>query len=540
MSRWRPAGHWRARQQGGCEMSAQTELLSEQPDDRLDKPHEECGVFGIYAPGRDVARHAFFALYALQHRGQEAAGIVTCDGSVAHVHKGMGLVSQVFNEENLHYLQGYLAIGHTRYSTTGAPKLRNTQPYVIETLEGPLAIAHNGNLINAPQLRRELLERGVGLSTSSDSEVILQLLAGAGTADYATRIRIMMARAEGAYALTVLTRDAIYGVRDPWGLRPLVLGKLSDGAAEGAVGETAKGKAGKAAVKSGAQVNGTVSDKRPAGYVLASESCAFATIGAEPVREIQPGEIVRIDARGYEIMQGAPAQKLAFCTFEQIYFARPDTIFGGQLVHQTRQKLGKQLAKEAPANADIVVPVPDSGTPHAIGYAQKSGIPYSEGLIKSRYIGRTFIQPSDELRKVGVAMKFNPLPENLKGKRIVLVDDSIVRGNTSGPLIRMLRNAGAKEVHVRVACPLIKFPCFMGVDMASMQELIAANKSLEEICAHIGADSLAYLSIDGLMKALKTSDGYCNACFTGDYPFSTPIPLIELQEKEKFVHVWGN
>jgi amidophosphoribosyltransferase len=249
---------------------------------------------------------------------------------------------------------------------------------------------------------------------------------------------------------------------------------------------------------------------------------------------------VRIDSRGYEIMQGAPAQKLAFCTFEQIYFARPDTIFNGQLVHQTRQKLGKQLAKEAPADADIVVPVPDSGTPHAIGYAQKSGIPYSEGLIKSRYIGRTFIQPSDELRKVGVAMKFNPLPENLKGKRIVLVDDSIVRGNTSGPLIRMLRAAGAKEVHVRVACPPIKFPCFMGVDMASMQELIAANKSLEEICAHIGADSLAYLSIAGLMKALKASGGYCNACFTGDYPFSTPIPMIELQEKEKFVHVWGN
>ncbi len=473
-------------------------------DPHEDKPHEECGVFGIYAPGKDVARHAFFALYALQHRGQEAAGIVTCDGQMAHVHKGMGLVSQVFNEENLHYLQGSLAIGHTRYSTTGAPRLRNTQPYIIETLDGPLAIAHNGNLINAPQLRRELLERGVGLSTSSDSEVLLHLLAGAGSSDYMTRIRIMMARAEGAYALTILTRTAIYGVRDPWGLRPLVLGRI-DG-----------------------------------GYVLASESCAFGTIGAETVVEVQPGEIVRIDSRGDEIVQGAPPAKLAFCPFEQIYFARPDSIFDNQLVHQTRQKLGKQLAKEAPATADIVVPVPDSGTPHAIGYALKSGIPYSEGLIKSRYIGRTFIQPSDELRRVGVAMKFNPLPENLRGKRIVLVDDSIVRGNTSCPLIRMLREAGAKEVHVRVACPPIKFPCFMGVDMASQAELIAANKSLDEICAHIGADSLAYLSIAGMMKALKASDGYCNACFTGDYPFSTPIPMIELQEKEKFVHVWGN
>jgi amidophosphoribosyltransferase len=471
------------------------------PDDKL---HEECGLFGIYTPGKVVARHTFFALYALQHRGQEAAGIVTCDGQMAHVHKGMGLVSHVFNEENLRYLQGDMAIGHTRYSTTGSPKLRNTQPYIVETLEGPLAIGHNGNLINAPQLRRELLERGVGLSTSSDSEVILHLLAGAGGPDLATRIRIVMAKAEGAYALVILARDAIYGVRDPWGLRPLVLGKTEGG------------------------------------YVLASESCAFATIGAEAVRELQPGEIVKIDAKGYEITQGAPPQKLAFCTFEQIYFARPDTIFNGQLVHQTRQKLGKQLAKEAPAHADIVVPVPDSGTPHAIGYALKSGIPYTEGLIKSRYIGRTFIEPSDELRKVGVAMKFNPLPENLKGKRVVMVDDSIVRGNTSGPLIRMLRKAGATEVHVRVACPPIKFPCFMGVDMASQSELIAANMSVDEICAHIGADSLGFLSIAGMMKALKATEGYCNACFTGNYPFSTPITLFDLQEKEKFVNVWGN
>ncbi|MFZ1771522.1 MAG: amidophosphoribosyltransferase, partial [Caldilinea sp.] len=303
----------------------------------------------------------------------------------------------------------------------------------------------------------------------------------------------------------ILTRDAVYGVRDPWGLRPLVLGRLAEG-----------------------------------GYVLASESCAFATIGAEMMAEIQPGEIVRIDGAGYEIVQGAPPQQLAFCTFEQIYFARPDSLFNGKLVHQTRQKLGKQLAREAPVAADIVVPVPDSGTPHAIGYAQKSGIPYSEGLIKSRYIGRTFIQPSNELRKVGVAMKFNPLPENLKGRRIVLVDDSIVRGNTSGPLVRMLRVAGAKEVHVRVACPPIKFPCFMGVDMASQDELIAANQSVEQIREHIGADSLAFLSISGLMRALKAEDGYCNACFTGDYPFSTPIPLIELQEKEKFADVWGD
>jgi amidophosphoribosyltransferase len=469
-----------------------------------DKLHEECGVFGLYAPGRDVARLSFFGLYALQHRGQEGAGIVTCDGRVAHIHKGMGLVSQVFNEDNLRHLRGDLAIGHTRYSTTGSPKLSNTQPYLVETLDGPLALAHNGNLINAPQLRRELLERGVGLQTSTDSEVILHLLAGAGSGDWVTRIRIMMAKAEGAYSLVILTRDAVYGVRDPWGLRPLVLGAFNGG------------------------------------HVLASESCAFATIGAEMVQEVAPGEIVKIDASGYEVFQGAPQQKLAFCTFEQIYFARPDSMLDGRQVHEVRQKLGRQLAKEAPVKADMVVPVPDSGTPHAIGYAQKSKIPYSEGLIKSRYIGRTFIQPSDELRKIGVAMKFNPLPENLKGKRVVLVDDSIVRGNTSGPLVQMLREAGAKEVHVRVACPPIKWPCFMGVDMASQGELIAAEKSVEEIREHIGADSLAFLSIAGMMKALKAADGYCNACFTGEYPFATPIPLIELQDKGKFQQALGD
>lgn len=469
-----------------------------------DKLHEECGIFGIYAPGRDIARHSFFALYALQHRGQEGAGIVTCDGHTAHIHKGMGLVSQVFNEDNLGHLKGHLAIGHNRYSTTGSSKLRNTQPYLLETLAGPLALGHNGNLINAPQLRRELLERGVGLTTSTDSEVLIHLLAGAGGTDWLTRIRILMARAEGAYSLVILTSDAIYGVRDPWGLRPLVLGQI-DG-----------------------------------GYAIASENCAFATIGGQMIREIAPGEIIRIDAEGYKIVQGAPPQKLAFCTFEQIYFARPDSILNGKLVHQTRQKLGAQLAKEAPADADIVVPVPDSGTPHAIGYARESKIVYSEGLIKSRYIGRTFIQPSNELRKVGVAMKFNPLPDNLAGQRVVLIDDSIVRGNTSGPLVQMLRDAGAKEVHVRVACPPIKFPCFMGVDMASQAELIAANMTVDEIGKYIGADSLAYLSVDGLMKALKAEDGYCNACFTGDYPFSTPISLFELQEKEKFAGVWGD
>lgn len=471
----------------------------------FDSPREACGVFGISAPGMDIARLAYFAIYALQHRGQEAAGIATCDGKTAHIHKGLGLVSQVFNEDNLLHLRGHLGIGHTRYSTTGSPRLNNTQPYILETLDGPLAIGHNGNLVNAPQLRRELLERGVGLSTSTDSELIIHILAGArGT--WLQRIRQMMTIAEGAYSLSILTRDAIYGVRDPWGLRPLVLGEFENGLA------------------------------------IASESCAFATIGGRAIQEIKPGEIVRIDGEGFDIVQGVPAEKAAFCTFEQIYFARPDSILGGRLVHRVRQALGRQLAREAPAEADIVVPVPDSGTPHAIGYAQESGIDYSEGLIKSRYIGRTFIQPTDRQRKVGVSMKFNPLPANLQGQRVVLVDDSIVRGNTSGPLVQLLRDAGAAEVHMRVACPPIRFPCFMGVDMASQSELIAANKELDEIEVHIGVDSLAYLSVDGMMSTLRAEDGYCNACFTGSYPFETPMLELELElkEKERFAGALGN
>lgn len=464
----------------------------------LDSPREACGVFAIAAPGEDVARLAFFALYALQHRGQEGAGIVTCDGRTAHAHKGVGLVSQVFDEENLSTLAGHLAIAHNRYSTTGSVGLRNVQPYVIETLDGPLGVGHNGNLVNAPQLRRELLERGTGLTSSSDTEVMVHLLAGAGGRDWLTRIRVLMTRAEGAYTLVILTKDAIYGVRDPWGLRPLALGRLASG-----------------------------------GHVLASESCAFGTIGATFVREIGAGEIVELRADGsYELHQGAMPQTPAFCTFEQIYFSRPDSVLGQRLVHQTRQALGRQLAKEAPADADVVIAVPDSGIPHAIGFAQQAEIPFSEGLIKSRYIGRTFIEPTDALRQARVAMKFNPLPDNLAGKRVVLVDDSIVRGTTSGPLLALLRQAGAAEVHVRVACPPITHPCFMGVDMASRRELIAATHTVEEICAHIGADSLAYLSLDGLMAALEATDGYCNACFTGEYPFAE-VP-VEVGDKAAF------
>ena len=456
--------------------------------DQDDTPREACGVFGIYAPSTstvDVARLTFFALYALQHRGQESAGIATYDGRAAHIHKGMGLVAQVFTEENLYPLRGHVAIGHTRYSTTGSSKLRNAQPYLIETALGPLGIAHNGNVTNSPQLRRDLLQRGVGLVSSSDSEVITQLLAGAVGKSWEDRLRVFMAQARGAYSLAILTDQAIYGVRDPWGFRPLCIGKM----------------------------NGD-------GWVISSESCALGTVGAEYVREVNPGEIVRLDHNGMTSVYGAPAdQRQALCVFEYIYFARPDSLLGGQSIHRVRRHLGERLAREHPVEADIVMGVPDSATAHAIGYAHQSGIPFGEGLIKNRYIGRTFIQPDDRLRQRGVALKYNPLPDALRGKRIVLIDDSIVRGTTSGPIVTLLRHAGAQEIHMRVASPPIRCPCFMGVDMATRQELIAADKTVDQIAEHIGADSLRYLSLDGLQAAIdRPMEGHCVACFCGDYP----------------------
>jgi amidophosphoribosyltransferase len=445
------------------------------------------------APGRDVSRLAFFALFALQHRGQEGAGILTFDGATAHLHKGLGLVSQVFTEENLATLPGHLAIGHNRYSTTGRVSLRNTQPHVVETIDGPIAIAHNGNLVNGAELRRRLLERGVGLSTSSDTEILLQLLAGAGGAVTGTsldRLRTVQQMAEGAYALTLLLPDGIWGMRDPWGLRPLVVGRLDDG-----------------------------------GHVIASESCAFAAIGAKTVHELAPGQLVRLVEDGYEVHEGHAAPRGAFCTFEEIYFARPDTVFSGRLVHSARQELGAQLAREQPATVDVVLAVPDSGTPHAIGYARELGVPFTEGLIKNRYIGRTFIEPTPDLRRDRVAMKFNPLPGNLEGQRVALVDDSIVRGTTASRLVTLLREAGAAEVHLRVACPAIMHPCFMGVDMASRDELIAADGNLDAVGATVGADSIGYLSLAGL-EAVLGDHGYCNACFTGSYPFAEiPVAL---------------
>ncbi|NTV63780.1 MAG: amidophosphoribosyltransferase, partial [Oscillochloris sp.] len=362
---------------------------------RDDKPAHECGVFGIVAPDADVARLTFFGLYALQHRGQESAGIAVSNGRGLRYFKEMGLVSQVFNEEKLRPLAGYLAIGHTRYSTTGSSKLENAQPFVVESALGPLAVGHNGNLSNAATLRRELLQRGVGLTSTSDSEVITQMLAGGEGRTWEEKLRVFMVRAQGAYCLTVLTRNALFAVRDPWGLHPLCLGRLGE-----------------------------------SGWVVASESCALGTIGAEFVREVEPGEILMLTEEGPQTITCMPAIRPAACLFEYIYFARPDSVLHGVTLHAVRVAQGRELARESPCVADVVIPVPDSAVPAAIGYAQESGIPYSEGLIKNRYIGRTFIQPDDRLRKVGISLKFNALAENLAGKRVVLIDDSIVRGNT--------------------------------------------------------------------------------------------------------------
>jgi amidophosphoribosyltransferase len=475
-----------------------------------DKPKEECGVFGAYARGRDVARLTFFGLYALQHRGQEGAGIVTCDGQVAWVHKGMGLVSQVFNEDNLMPLKGHIAIGHNRYSTTGGSTERNTSPYLIETIDGPLGVSHNGNLTNTLVLRQMLLKRGVGLSSTTDSEVITQMLAAppetwldgdmldveGDTLDlWQHRIKALMQVAEGAYSLTLLTRNGLYGVRDPLGMRPLCLGRLDDG-----------------------------------GFVLASESCALSTLGADYVRDIDPGEIVKIDDEGVHSIIGKSSQRRALCIFEYVYFARPDTHLEGQYVHTVRQRLGRQLARESHVDADIVIGVPDSATPAAIGYAQEVGLPYTEGLTKNRYIGRTFIQPDDQLRKDSVHLKYNPLAQNLEGKRVIVVDDSIVRGNTSGPLVALLREGGASEVHMRISSPPIRHPCFMGIDMATYSQLIAAQLDVDEIRERIDADSLSYLSLPGMVEAVEeglAEAGHCTACFSGRYPVAIPQEMFQ-------------
>jgi amidophosphoribosyltransferase len=454
-----------------------------------DAPHEECGIIGIYAPNEDVSRMAFFGLYALQHRGQEAAGIAVADGTAVRVHKDVGLVSQVFNENNLAPLKGHYAIGHTRYSTTGSSSKRNAQPFLIETQFGPLAVAHNGNLINAGELRQEVLKRGVGLYSSSDSEVITMMLAGAEGDTWDDRIRHCMPKWRGAYSLVILTRDSVYAVRDPWGFRPLSVGRLPSG-----------------------------------GHAAASETGALRTLGCTTIREVKPGEIIMLSNTALRVRQALPPEpQLARCVFEHIYFSRPDSFWDGLVVHEVRQRLGEELAREAPVEADVVIPVPDSSIPAAIGYARASGIPYNDGFIKNRYIGRTFIQPTDSLRQQGVALKFLAIEENLRNKRVVVIDDSIVRGNTSGPLVSLLREAGAREVHLRITCPPIAHPCFMGVDMGTYDELIAHRLTLDEIRDHVDADTLHFLSQNGMMRAIDRESGYCQACFTGVYPIDLDV-----------------
>ncbi len=452
--------------------------------ERVDRPHDECGIVGIYAPHEDVASMAFFGLFALQHRGQESAGIAVSDGQRIRLHKDVGLVSQVFNPLNLAPLQGDFAIGHTRYSTTGSSSMRNAQPFLIDTQHGPVAVAHNGNLVNAPELRQELLRRGVGLSTSSDSEIITMMLAAAEGDSWNERLQATMPKWKGAYSLVILTTEKVFAVRDPWGFRPLSVGLLPNG-----------------------------------GHAAASESGALRTLGCQAIREIKPGEIVALGSSALTVHQALrPAEPLAQCTFEHIYFSRPDSVWDGLSVHQVRQRLGAALACEAPVAADVVAPVPDSSIPAAIGYAAQAGIPYNDAFIKNRYIGRTFIQPTDSLRKQGVALKFNVVAENILDRRVIIIDDSIVRGNTTGALVKLLRDAGAREIHLRITCPPIQHPCFMGVDMGTYQDLVANRLSLEELRAALGCDSLHFLSLEAMMAAIGKQKGYCNACFTGQYP----------------------
>jgi len=454
--------------------------------DHRDGPRDECGVFGIYGPGHDVARFAYFALYALQHRGQESAGIASCDrdGHIMTL-RDRGLVSQVFDEQKLRTLGGELAVGHVRYSTTGSDAWENTQP-VYRSDRHQLALAHNGNLINAVELHAELRGDGVAFSSTSDSEIIAALLSTHPAESIEQAVCDVMPRLEGAFSTVVLAKDRIIAFRDPAGLRPLALGIIGDR------------------------------------YCVASESCAFDIIGAKYLRDVLPGEVVTLSEQGIATRMAVEGEREAFCVFEYIYFARPDSRMNGELLQAARGRMGEILAREAPVpGADLVIPVPDSGTPAARGYARASGLPQDDGLIKNRYVARTFIQPGQELRKHGLRMKFNPLPEIVGGKSIVVVDDSIVRGNTTRQIVQMLRDAGAREVHMRISAPPIKHPCHYGVDMSTREEMVAHGRTVPEIAAELGCDSLAYLSLGGVYEAVRGSrDTHCDACFSGEYPLS--------------------
>ncbi|MDQ4072374.1 MAG: amidophosphoribosyltransferase [Actinomycetota bacterium] len=447
-----------------------------------DGPRDECGVFGVHAPESEVARLTYFALYALQHRGQESAGIATSESGHIMTLRDLGLVSQVFDESKLRALSGTIAVGHVRYSTTGSSAWENAQP-IYRSDRRELALAHNGNLINAVDLHEELSEQGVQLRSTSDSELIAALLSTHEADRIEDAVSDVVPRLEGALSTVVLTPDSVVAFRDPLGLRPLSLGRLGDR------------------------------------FCVASESCAFDIIGAELVREVGPGEMVSLSERGLESRQVARSERRAFCVFEHIYFARPDSVVEGSRTQVARRRMGEILWREAPVDADVVVAVPDSGNPAAAGYSLASGIPRDDGLIKNRYVARTFIQPGQELRKHGLRMKFNPLPEVIGGRRVVVVDDSIVRGNTTRQIVGMLRDAGATEVHLRISAPAIRHPCHYGIDMSTPQEMIAYDRTVDEVAAELHCDSLAYLSLAGVYEAVGAErSSHCDACFTGEYP----------------------
>lgn len=462
---------------------------------------DACGVVGIYAPGEDVARLSYYALSALQHRGQEAAGIAISDGSSIVVYKELGLVSQVFDELVLKSLQGHLAIGHVRYSTTGASSWANAQPTYKSSTAGQIAVAHNGNLVNTTQLATSLAEvggdptpRGAQLRSSSDTDLVAAHIARCNKGDMQQAILDVLPKLSGAYSFAMMNESQVFGARDPQGFRPLCIGRFEGG-----------------------------------GWVITSETCALDLLGARFIRDVEPGEFVCIDEHGLSSERFAPVQNAA-CIFEHVYFARPDSRLMGQNVYATRYRMGQRLAEEAPVEADLVMPVPDSGVPAAQGYALASGIPYGEGFVKNRYVGRTFIKPTQAMRQQGIRMKLNPLREVIEGRKVIVVDDSIVRGNTTRQLVAMLKDAGAREVHMRISSPPIKWPCFYGIDMPDQNELIGSQMNVEQIREHVSAESLAYLSVDGMIAATQIpAEDFCTACFTSNYPI--PVPIDQLRSK---------
>ena len=468
--------------------------------DKSDKFHDECGVMAVHGHP-EASKLTYLGLYALQHRGQESAGIASSDFVRLHNIKAMGLVADIFTEDVLSRLPGSLAIGHTRYSTTGDSALLNAQPIRVECNKGAIALAHNGNLVNAHTLRRQLEQSGSIFQTTSDTEVVVHLIAQSKEQTLPDAIADALRRIEGAFSLVLMTRDRVFAARDPHGFRPLSMATLPNSTGAGS----------------------------PAA-VFASETCAFDLIGAHYEREVKPGELVVVGSEGVHSRFFAPPQQQSSCIFEHVYFSRPDSVIFGRPVQQSREALGCELAREAPVDADLVVPVPDSGVTAAVGYAAESRIPFSLGLIRNHYVGRTFIEPEQRVRDFGVRLKLNPVQHLLKGKRVVLIDDSIVRGTTSRKIVRMVRDAGATEVHMRISCPPTISPCFYGVDTPSKKHLIAANKSIEEIREYIGADSLAYLSLEGMKRACAEGEkvSYCTACYTGKYPTS----LVDVEEIE--------